>query len=390
MLRDDFPFFKSRSDLVYLDNAATTQKPRIVIDAVARFMTEQNSNTGRSLYPLASEAADAVNDVRLKTADFINAYVNEIIFTKGSTEALNMVSSSICRRNRKGNIVITELEHSSNYAPWLDCCRKTGIEFRVAKVEGDGSLKTETVKSMIDSSTLAVAISGMSNVNGFMPDIQTICRYAKEHGALTVVDAAQLVVHHKIDVEAIGCDYLCLSGHKLYGPQGTGVLYARKESQNQLMPLALGGGAVEPDYRAKKGIEGYEAGSQNVAGLVGIGKAIDYLKQHEDEIKMLEDELSDYLFASLKKLDYIRVINRKASPIVSFSFDGLGFYDVGTMLARSGICIRTGSCCAYNLMRTLKLEGVCRVSVSFCNTKDEIDLLVRNLDWIHMRYGGRG
>lgn len=390
MLRDDFPFFKARADLVYLDNATTTQKPQIVIDSVVKFMTEQNSNTGRSLYPLASDAEQMLSDVREKVASFINADRDEIIFTKGSTEALNMVSSSLCCRRRNGNIVITELEHSSNYAPWLECCRKTGIEFRVAKVDDDGILNPESVMSMIDNSTLVVAVSGMSNVTGYMPEIQSICKFANDHGALSVVDAAQLAVHDKVDVKEIGCDFLCLSGHKLYGPQGTGILYAGKEVQTKLVPLALGGGAVESDYRQKNGPEGFEAGTLNIAGIVGLGKAIDYLKQHENEIKRTEDELSGYLFCKLKQLDFLKVINKEASPIVSFLVKKLGFYDVGALLAKKGICIRTGSCCAYNLMRALHLEGVCRVSISFCNTKEEIDRLAKELNWIHSRYGGRG
>ena len=387
--KSDFPFFSSNSDIIYLDNAATTQKPRQVIDSVVRFMSEQNSNVGRSLYPLSSAASGLLSDARSKVASFINADADEIIFTKGCTEALNKVASSFLRRGLKGNIVITKLEHSSNYAPWLDCCRSSVIELRVAGVNSDGSLDTESVTSLIDGNTIAVSVSGMSNVTGFMPDISSICRYAEKHGVLSVIDAAQLAGHKDIDVREIGCDFLCLSGHKLYGPQGVGVLYARKEAQAFLVPLELGGGAVETDYRPRKGIPGFEAGSPNTSGIVGLSVAIDYLKQHNNEIKQIESELSDYLFSSLKELGFVSVINSQPSPIVSFTFGNMGCYDVGTLLAKRNICIRTGSCCAYDYMRAMNLEGVCRVSVSFYNTKPEIDRLIEELTWIYNRYGGK-
>lgn len=386
-LRSDFPFFSSNPDIVYLDNAATSQKPQPVIDSVVKFMAEQNSNAGRSLYPLSSAASRLLSESRSGVASFINADTEEIIFTKGCTEALNMVASSFLRRGAKGNIVISELEHSSNYAPWLDCCRRSEIELRVAEVDLDGSLNPKSVMRLIDGETLAVSVSGMSNVTGFMPEISEICHYAKRHGALSVIDAAQLAAHKDIDVREIGCDFLCFSGHKLYGPQGVGVLYAEKDAQPFLVPLELGGGAVETDYSVRQGIPGFEAGSPNTAGIVGLNSAIDYRKRHNDEIKHVEEELSDYLFSSLRKLSFARVINRQPSLIVSFIIRNLGCYDVGTLLARRGICIRTGSCCSYSLMRALNLEGVCRVSLSFCNSEEEIDRLVEELIWISTRYG---
>lgn len=386
-LRSDFPFFSSNPDIVYLDNAATSQKPQPVIDSVVKFMAEQNSNAGRSLYPLSSAASRLLSESRSGVASFINADTEEIIFTKGCTEALNMVASSFLRRGAKGNIVISELEHSSNYAPWLDCCRRSEIELRVAEVDPDGSLNPKSVMRLIDGETLAVSVSGMSNVTGFMPEISEICHYAKRHGALSVIDAAQLAAHKDIDVREIGCDFLCFSGHKLYGPQGVGVLYAEKDAQPFLVPLELGGGAVETDYSVRQGIPGFEAGSPNIAGIVGLNSAIDYRKRHNDEIKHVEEELSDYLFSSLRKLSFARVINRQPSLIVSFTIRNLGCYDVGTLLARRGICIRTGSCCSYSLMRALNLEGVCRVSLSFCNSEEEIDRLVEELIWISTRYG---
>lgn len=386
-LRSDFPFFSSNPNLVYLDNAATTQKPLAVIDSVTRFMTEQNCNTGRSLYPLSSAASKMISDSRSAVASFINSDSDEIIFTKGCTEALNMVSSSFMRRGLKGNIVITELEHSSNYAPWLDCCRRSEIELRVAEVDPDGNLDPKSVMDLIDGETLVVSVSGMSNVTGFKPEISVICRYAKKHGVLSVIDAAQLAVHERVDVREIGCDFLCLSGHKIYGPQGVGILYAGKNAQAFLVPLELGGGAVETDYSARKGIPGFEAGSPNIAGIVGLKAAINYQILHDAERKQVEEELSDYLFSSLEQLGFIRVINSRPSPIVSFSVKNLGCYDVGTMLAGRGVCIRTGSCCSYSLMRAMNIEGVCRVSLSFCNTEEDIDRLVEGLKWISARYG---
>ena len=389
-LRLDFPFFNVPNPIAYLDNAATTQKPGSVIERVSTSMSFDNANIGRGSYPLAIRLESEVEAVRNKVGNYICSDGGQIIFTKGSTEALNMVSSSICSNARKGmNIVVTELEHSSNYYPWMRGCRKAGLELRIVPAEADGSLKTERVLEYLDGNTAAVSITGMSNVTGFVPDIEAICSFARAKGILSVIDASQLAAHENIDVRKIGSDYLCFSGHKIYGPMGTGVLYASENGLENLEPLLVGGGAVNPDGSFLSGAEGFEAGTPNVCGILGLGSAVDYLIQHDDEIKSTEDRLSSYLYDSLSEVSGLHIISGRPSVICSFIMDGLGPYDIGVILGQRGIAIRTGACCAYPLMKRLGREGVCRVSLSFYNTKEEIDLLAFVLRGIGLRYGGR-
>lgn len=384
-LRLDFPFFGVQNPIAYLDNAATTQKPQQVINCVTECMTLRNANVGRGNYPLAIKLGSEIDAVRDAVGSFIGCDGSHVIFTKGSTEALNMVSASVCSKARKGsNVIVTELEHSSNYYPWLRDCRRYGLEQRVVPAEADGTLKTENVLGYVDGNTVAVAITGMSNVTGFIPGLEAICAFARERGVLSVVDASQLAAHRKIDVEKIGCDYLCFSGHKVYGPMGTGVLYAREED---LEPLLIGGGSVNPDGSILPGAEGLEAGTQNISGILGLRSAIDYLKQHWNEIKTVEDKLSGCLYGSLMKVPGIHLINDRPSVICSFTMDGLSPYDIGVVLGQHGIAVRTGACCAYPLMERLGLEGVCRVSLSFYNTGDEIDMLAAALRGIGLKYG---
>ena len=384
-LRLDFPFFMEQNPIAYLDNAATTQKPRQVIECVTDSMSFRNANIGRGSYPLAITLASEVDAVRETVGSFIGCDGSHIIFTKGSTEALNMVSASICSKARKGsNVVVTELEHSSNYYPWQRNCRRYDLELRVVPAEAEGTLKADKVLELVNRDTVAVAITGMSNVTGFIPELESICAFARERGVLSVVDASQLAAHRKMDVGKIGCDYLCFSGHKVYGPMGTGVLYAREEN---LEPLLIGGGAVNPDGSVLAGAEGFEAGTQNISGILGLGSAINYLKQNLGEIKTVEDKLSGYFYDSLGKVPGLHLINEKPSVICSFTMDGLSPYDLGVVLGQHGIAVRTGSCCAYPLMKRLGLEGVCRVSLSFYNTEDEIDRLAAVLRGIGLKYG---
>ncbi len=387
-VRSDFPFFRANPDIVYLDSAATSQKPQCVIDSMVDFMTKRNSNVGRSLYPISSEASALVAEAREKAARFINAKPEEIIFTEGTTQALNMVAASVCGTDAKGNIVITRMEHSSNHAPWLEACRRNGIELRLADVDADGILRAEAVTELIDDETIAVSVTGMSNVTGQVTDIGAICSHARRMGALSVVDAAQLVVHNTVDVRTIGCDFLAFSGHKIYGPMGTGVLFASGDSIGRLKPFTVGGGSVERDYSPKTGIHGFEAGTRNIAAIVALGQTFDYLKSNRNAIKNIEDELLGYLFEKLSVIDGIRMITKSPSQICSFTTDLLGCYDIGAMLGKFGICIRTGSCCAYSLMDALGVQGVCRASVGPYNTKEEIDIFTERLSWVLRRCGG--
>ena len=368
---------------MYLDNASTTQKPQCVIDAMVSHMTKDNSNIGRSLYPLSSDAQKKVESARCTAAQFINASKDEIIFTKGSTEALNIVSSSVCAQNAdKGkNVVITALEHSSNYAPWLRDCKKYNLKLLVSE-------NVEDLIGLIDENTAIVSVTGMSNVTGCMPDVRRICSYAKQKGVLSCIDASQLAAHRTIDVKDIGCDYLCFSSHKLYGPEGVGVLYANKDSMSHLEPLCSGGGAVDSSYVTKNGYLGFEAGTQNIAAIIGFEQALRYLFRNSRSIKDTENELSRYLFTRMTELKGIKLVSSEPSPICSFSSSFLSSHDLGVLLGNKGICIRTGSCCAHSLVRKISEGGICRVSLSFYNSKNDIDALISQLEEAQKRYGG--
>ena len=294
-IRSKFPVFSQNKRLVYLDNAATSQKPEGVIDRVRQFYLSENSNIHRGNYPLSSRASEYYAHSKQTVSHWIDARTpEEIVYAKSSTEAINLVAAGMDGlTGPENNIVTTELEHSSNYFPWKELCRRTGAQFRVAEAEEDGSLKTEKLLKLIDCHTKLVAVTGMSNAGGFCPDLKKIISEAHNKGALVLVDATQLIVHRMISVRELDCDFLSFSSHKIYGPMGLGVLYGKQSCLELIPPLLYGGDMVlrgdGDQIIYKSNTEKFEGGTQNIGGALGLEAAIEFLQENEFEA-LLEHE----------------------------------------------------------------------------------------------------
>ncbi len=385
MIRDDFPFFKE-SKTIYLDTAATSQKPQRMIDALVSFYTAQNANIHRGNYKLSREASQRYDEVRKKAADFINADPEEIVFTKGATEGLNFIARSVLKDlKEEENVVVSDLEHSSAYFPFKRECERKNASFRSASVDREGRLILEDMRKKIDDQTKLVVISGMSNVNGFEPDLYQIIETAHSHGASVLVDAAQLIVHKRVDVKKLNCDYLAFSAHKLYGPMGVGCLYIKKEKQKEIEPLLLGGGTITDDpshdYPLKEDEERYEAGTPDVAGVIAFGETLDYLNERGwDDLLKQEEETAEYLYRELSSLPSVHIKGYvKGSSVLCFKMEKLNSYDIGVLLSLHDIAVRTGGHCAYPMMRSLNEDNLVRVSLGIYSTKDDVDALVKVL-----------
>ena len=383
-IRSCFPIFSHNKNLVYLDNAATSQKPEAVVQRIERYYSFENANIHRGNYPLSNRASEEYDMSKETVRSWIGAESSaEIVYTKSSTEAVNLAAFGLePYLDSKQNIVTTELEHSSNFFPWKELCRRTGAQLRIAKAEPDGFLKTESVLEQIDTHTKLLAITGMSNVTGYCPDLERIIPEAHRQGALVFVDATQMIVHHPLSVKDLGCDLLSFSSHKIYGPMGLGVLYGKRELLEKMRPLLYGGDMVmrgdEDKILYKTDSGKFEGGTQNIAAALGLQAALDFLKEHHFE-KLLEQEqaLAVYTREELKKLPHIHLLNPQIdSPILIFETDRLGAYDVGTLLGLKNIAVRCGSHCAYPLMKRMNRQSICRVSFAVYNTKEDADKLI--------------
>ena len=320
-IRRDFPILNQEGKpLVYLDNGATTQKPQAVIDRLCRYYSMENSNIHRGSYPLSSQASHMYERARETVRSWVDAeYGEEIVFTKGCTESVNLAAAAVFETYvcPGDNVVVTELEHSSNYFPWKNQCEKKCAQFRVALAQTDGSLRAEDVLDQMDSRTRLIAVTAMSNVTGFCPDVDRIIREAHKRGVLVLIDAAQAVVHRAISVRQMKCDFLCFSGHKIYGPMGIGVLYGRKMYLEEMAPYLYGGDMVVKGDRGevsyKKSPSKYEAGTQDIAGALGLEAALLYLNRRGfEEMIQYEAELGAYLRERLEAVKGVHVIREPA------------------------------------------------------------------------------
>ena len=373
----DFPILKK---ITYLDNAATTQKPKTVIKAFEEYYTKNNANPGRGLYSLSINAQTILDESRKKVAEFINAEKEEIIFTKSATEGLNMLSLSLGEElGRWQNVVVTELEHHANFVPWQQVCKEKKAKFIMSK-------KDEITKN-IDARTHILALTGMSNVTGEILDIKKIIREVKEKNPKTiiVIDATQLVAHRKIDVQEIGADFIVFSAHKLYGPTGVGVVYGKFELLKNMRPFLYGGHMIQ-DVSEKECTwaevpEKFEAGTLDVAGIYAFGKALDYLKKNDAEkLFQKEEELKEYALKELKKVEHVNIIGHDSNnygPIISMHITDIHPHDLAEICGRENMCIRAGHHCAKPLMKSLDLNSTARISLSFYNTKKDIDVFVK-------------
>jgi len=397
-LRKDFPIFKNNKGMIYLDNAATSQRPKQVIKAVTDFYEKDNANVGRGLYTLAEKAMADYDNARKTIADFINADAKEIIFTKNTTESLNLLSytlSSILSK-KKDEIVLTEMEHHSNLVPWQYFAKKNKMKLKIIRIKEDFTLDMEDAKQKITDKTAIISVTHVSNVLGTINQIDEIIKLGKSHDAITIIDAAQSISKIKIDVKKLDCDFLAFSSHKMLGPTGIGVLYGKKEILEKMPPFNFGGGMIK---RVEWGSaewadipEKFEAGTQNIAESIGLGEAIKYLEKIGlENIADWERQLTNYALEKLKEVPQIKIYNPgldKSAGIISFSLGKIHPHDVSALLDEKGIVIRAGHCCAMPLMKKLGIpQGVSRISFSIFNTFEEIDKLIDVLKEIEVKLG---
>jgi len=390
-IRKDFPILRSKMNgkqLVYLDNAATTQKPKQVIKAIEDYYKKYNANIHRGIYKLAEEATAMYEESKQKVADFIGADgIEEIVYTRNTTESLNLVAIAWGEANiKKGDhILISEMEHHSNMVPWQLLAKRKGAYLDYIKINDDTSLNMQSLKEELEKKPKIVSLTHVSNVTGTINDIKEVARLVHEAGALFLVDGAQSVPHMKINVKELGCDMLAFSGHKMLGPTGIGVLYAKKEIL-EAMPPFLGGGDMIKAVSYHSAIWNdlpwkFEAGTSNIEGGVGLGAAIDYInKIGIEEINKHEKELTRYALERISEIKNVDIFGygyeniEKRAAVISFSIKGVHPHDIAQVFDKEGIAIRAGHHCAMPLVKRLVSNGsVARMSLYLYNTKEEID-----------------
>ena len=373
-IREDFPIFQEREDLTYLDNAATSQKPEKVIQAVQDFYRKNNSNVGRGLYDLANDATQEYRKARKTVADFIEASTQEIIFVRNTTEAENLIAHSL---DFEGNIVLSEMSHHSEQLPWRRKAEKEDKEIKYLETE-QGKISKNSIKEKIDEDTGLVAVSHISNVFGVENPVEEIVEVAHQHGALVVLDAAQSTPHMPLDVKELDVDFLCFSGHKMLGPSSIGVLYGKRELLKDMEPYQVGGGmikSVRKDSVSYADVpERFEAGTENVAGAVGLAAAIDYLEEVGlENIYRHDKELAEMMMEGLKEIDGVNVLSPSGASLVSFTADWAHPHDIAEVLNQSGIAVRAGNHCAQPQMEKLGITGTTRASPYLYNTEKDIE-----------------
>ncbi len=401
-VRDDFPILHQTvhgKPLVYLDNGATAQKPRSVIDALVRYYERDNSNVHRGLHVLSMRATDAYEGARARIARFINAAdPAEIIFTRGTTEGINIVARSFAAVLKPGDIILsTEMEHHSNMVPWQQLAKATGATLRYVPVLGadaEGGLDLAALDTLLTPQVKLFAFTHISNTLATINPVEELCRRARAVGALTVIDAAQSIGHAPVDVRALGCDFLAFSGHKMCGPTGIGVLYGRRTLLDKLAPTETGGGmVVSVDYdgaKWKPAPERYEAGTPNIADAIALGAACDYLDAlGRDRIAAHDNELGRIAYEKLSTLPGIRIIGPRGGRggLVSYAFAEVHAHDIVSFADQDGIALRGGHHCNQPLMRKLGLTSTTRASFYVYNTEQEIDTLVSSMRRILKFFG---
>ena len=394
MYKEDFEIFKNK-DIAYLDSGATSQRPKCVIDKVEEYYKNSNANPHRGAYSLSVESTEIYENTRAKIAKFINArYPEEIIFSKNASESLNLIAYSYGLDNLKqgDEVVLSIMEHHSNLVPWQYVTKKTESTLKYMYINDEYELSEEEIKSKITDKTKIVAITHISNVLGTVNNVKEIIRYAHKKGAVVVVDAAQSIPHMKIDVQDLNADFLVFSGHKMFAPLGIGVLYGKREILNKMEPFLMGGDMIEYVYEQDTTFaplpNKFEAGTQNVGGVVGLGAAIDYIEKiGYENIHKQEKEIVLYARQELSKLDFLDLYmtpnEENHSAVISFNIKGVHPHDVASILDSVGVCVRSGNHCAQPLMRFLGIDSTCRASFSIYNTKEDVDRLVQGLQKVY-------
>ena len=388
-LRKDFPVLDrvvNKNKLVYLDNAATSQKPKSVIDSLTQYYSTYNSNVHRGVHTLSVEATEAYENARVKLSDFIGSIPEEVIWTRNTSESINIVAYGLKNKVSSGdNIVISRMEHHSNLVPWQQLCDQTGASLRYLEHNLEGRIDLIDAKAKIDAITKIIAITHMSNVLGVINPIKEIREMSKKFGSYLVLDGAQSVPHFKVNVNDLDCDFLSFSAHKMLGPTGIGLLYGKEELLNEMPPFYFGGDMIsEVSYESAKWNDlpyKFEAGTPNIADAIATGTAVDYLNSvGMDNVFEHEEDITKYALEKFKELDGYNIIGPTDEDarggVISFTHDKIHPHDIGEILDKFGIAIRTGHHCAMPLVRSYEIVAAARASFYLYNTKEEIDLFV--------------
>ncbi len=387
-IRTQFPLLHQKvngKDLVYFDNAASTQKPQVVMDALNHYYSNDNANIHRGVHYLSQEATDKFEDTRNTVKWFINAKNScEVTFTKGATDSINLVANGYRSLLNKGDeIIISEMEHHSNIVPWQMCCEDSGATLKVIPILDDGDLDMEAFENLLSEKTKLVAITHISNALGTINPIEEIITATHKVGAKILIDGAQATPHTSVNVQELDVDYYCFSAHKMYGPTGVGVLYGKEALLDELPPYQ-GGGEMIKEVSFEKTTYAdlphkFEAGTPNIAGVVAFKASLDFITNLGIEnIAKHEDQLEQYATEQLSKISGIQFIGeaKKRAALVSFNIEGLHSYDIGILLDKMGVAIRTGHHCAQPIMEHYKIPGTARISFAIYNTKQEIDICI--------------
>ncbi len=385
-MKQNFPFFKKNPETIYLDNAATTQKPEQAITAINNFYTNTNANIHRGIYDLSEKATQEYENSRKIIADFINASPKEIIFTSGTTDSLNILTNSLPQifKNKK-EIILTEMEHHSNIVPWQEAAKKHNMKIKFIKIKQDLTLDYKHAEKIINKNTAIISLCHISNSLGTINNIKKISQLAKKHNAILILDAAQSVGKTKVDVRKLRCDFLVFSGHKTFAPTGIGVLYGKYSLLQKIPPVKFGGDMINSvsfkESTFQNPPQKFEAGTQNISGAIALGQSIKFINQIGlRNIERQEKALTKYTIKELKKLKDITIYSSKNSaPIISFNLKNIHPHDVAQILNDYKICIRAGHHCCMPLMSKLKIAGTARISLSIYNTKQDIDKTIQAL-----------
>ncbi len=391
--KEDFPILKQKvkgKPLIYLDNSATTQKPKQVIQAITEYYEKYNANAHRGVHELSMRASEAYEHAHQVVADYINAQFEEIIFTKGTTDSINLLAYSLGKKLKKDDeIILSEMEHHSNFVPWQQIAHEKGAKIKLIPLTKDYRLDLKTAEKLITKNTKIISIVHCSNVLGTINPIKSIAKMAHKVGAHMIVDAAQSLPHIKIDIKELDCDFLAFSGHKMFAPTGIGVLYGKKQLLEKLDPYQYGGGMIR-EVTLKKTTWNdlpwkFEAGTPNIEGAIGLAKAIEYIQSIGIEnIDKYNQELTKYALKQLSNIKGLTIIgpkeNKERIAVISFTLENIHPHDVGEILNQEGIAIRGGNHCAIPLMTSLKINGTNRVSFHIYNTKNDIDNLVKAIE----------
>lgn len=390
--KKDFPILKSKVNgqpLIYFDNAATSQKPQCVIDAINNYYKNFNSNVHRGVHELSQRATSEYESTRATVRDFIGAKKsNQIIFTKGTTDGINIVASSWAENQlKKGDeILITTMEHHSNIVPWQMLCEKLGTKLIVSPINENGEIIMDEFESLINARTKLIALTHVSNTLGTINPIEEITLLAKENNCKILIDAAQSIPHFKVDVSSFDCDFLVFSGHKIFAPTGVGILYVKEDRFPEMKPYQGGGDMIKEVSFEKTTYNThphkFEAGTPNIAGVIGLNEALKYVsKIGIDNIAIIENELLKYALEKISEIDKLKIFGnaKDKASVISFTVEGIHPFDLGTLLDQLGIAIRTGHHCTQPLMSFYNIPGTARVSFAFYNQKSEIDFFINSL-----------